>query len=181
MLRTKSWLGTSAMVAALLVGMLAGGCGEDKPAGPTASLEGTWNGDWGTFALNKGSFEISAPVFDDRVVYKILKGAYTTSGSTFTATPSHIHSDIIKRDIKERFDFDLPIESKWCTINELKADIKDLLGNAIYESMDVEEKVDYYSYLFNAQSGPYTLSGDNLSITLNLEGAPKTYSYKRVK
>jgi len=166
MLRTKSWLGTSVAVSALLVGMLVAGCGSDKKSNPVkppefatppASLNGVWvtEIDEGTLytTIDNGNFEMKV----DGALFS--KGTCLTSEDNFKLQITHIHSDVVNAQLP------MPIlTSKWYEKSEIKAALNNItpMSDADFEEI--------YGEMFKEQIGKYKLESVYLYVKRNGEG-----------
>jgi hypothetical protein len=177
MLRTKSWLGTSAAVVTLLAGMLAVGCGSDNKspnnpvtpstppfATPPASLNGTWvtDIDEGTLyaAIDNGAFEMK---LDNAL---LSKGTCLTSNLNFKLTITHVHSDAINAQLP------LPLlPSKWYTKSDLKTEL-DKISAEIYKQLE-ERGIDE---MFKEQTGRYEVNGNKLYLVRESTPGVQTFT-----
>jgi hypothetical protein len=199
MLRTKSWLGTSAAVAALLVGMLTIGCGGSDDSGggskqpvtpPTepAKLEGVWKAitDDGTVL-----FDIKEDkTFETKVNgNQFIKGTYTAVSPNYTLTITHVHGAAVNAQIEDYLGSEIKIDAKWYTKEEFKSAVieavNEILPPDLGGGFGEDEFEEGFGFMFEPQVGTYILNGDKLGITrdgiVDANGKPSIQTFDRQK
>ncbi len=179
MLHKKSWLGASAAVVTLLVGMMAAGCGSDKSTSPSATLNGKWG------MSSDDGFVVCELKTDNTFEMKVegnlfSKGTYAANSPNFTMTATHAHGAAVNAKAAKLFPvfisgagITFEIEAKWYTKSELKTaildkfeELSDILAGLdlgdIYSGDDFEEE---FGGMFEPQIGTYALNGNTLTVT----------------
>lgn len=155
-------------------------------ANDDSELNGTWVTEDGELTLNNGSFEMKAliPEYDDdweeiidTMSVRAMKGTFTTSGSAFTLTPTHIHGDLFNAELGlGELGDEFLITSAWYTKDELKTEFKKVFGALVYAMMGGDEMIDeMFSELTTPQVGTYVLSGNSLTLAFD-DGDTQTFT-----
>jgi hypothetical protein len=153
------------LVMVLAFGMTVVGC-DDGSTGFTGdtALNGTWADEDGMeLKLNNGSIEISG----------FMKGTYTTNGSNMTMTITQIHGDMM----------DGILDSKFYTKNEMKTAMKAYFKTEMgedwtdeYDAMFDETYGAQLDEMFTSETGTYSISGNQLTVTMG--GEPAIFTKK---
>ena len=163
-------------------------------AGANPALNGRWvddghEGDYSEFIFDNGNWEMW---LEDS---PFLKGTYTTTGGMITMQPTHLHSNIIVLLFYDGFEFPIVLEPTWYSRNEILpamvaafvtafaseggpftpeelAELEAELGvgpgddfAAALEAALGADQDSAFDEFFGLQAGPYSISGNTLTIT----------------
>jgi len=188
----RFWLGM--LVITLAFGMTLIGCGNGTTGDKTdPALNGTWqitsiiDGSGDLVDIDMSSFEYIEYKYNNGNYEVFMNNtpmsqtSYTTNGDQITLIPTRCHGNYFVM-------MDITLESKWYSKNELKAA---LLNEEKYIEYNEngEYEIEYIEYLenmedtinqmFTPQTVKYTVSGNMLIFTMEIDGETITYTYTR--
>ena len=155
----RNWVEMLTMV--LVFGMLVIGCDNGTTGGSesNAILNGTWvnDGHDDEITFNNGDFEKKIHGFLN------TKGTYTITGNNITMKVTHYHSSGFNDD------FGINLTSQWYTQSQFRTALGNALNGIGWSTEDINDFFEGYDESFLPQTGTYTLSGNELAISLYCE------------